>query len=138
MLKGILNHGFTQSRWEALLRYWRAVCRHGPCGPVDSLHPWDEWVPDLHGLHKWVFESLDVLNEFTRQVVVSRRETGTRRWARWLLEDSGPWPYAWLRPDFVPPSPFLVIKDPQTQSSQLFHLLLPLISSLVSWGGCPC
>ena len=24
-------------------------------------------------------------------------------------------PYAWLRPDFVPPSPFLVIKDPLTQ-----------------------
>ena len=28
-------------------------------------------------------------------------------------------PYAWLRPDFVPPSPFLVVEDPQTQSSQI-------------------
>ena len=28
-------------------------------------------------------------------------------------------PYAWLRPDFVPPSPFLVVKDPQTQSSRI-------------------
>ena len=36
----------------------------------------------------------------------------------WLLEDSFSRPYAWLRPDFVPPSPFLVIKDPQTQSSR--------------------
>ena len=27
--------------------------------------------------------------------------------------------YAWLRPDFVPPSPFLVVKDPQTQSSRI-------------------
>ena len=26
---------------------------------------------------------------------------------------------AWLRPDFFPPSPFLVVKDPQAQSSQI-------------------
>ena len=35
-------------------------------------------------------------------------------------------PYAWLRPDFVPPSPFLVVKDPPTQSSQIIvepHLI---------------
>ena len=27
--------------------YWgigRAVCRHGPCGPISSLHPWDNWI----------------------------------------------------------------------------------------------
>ena len=24
---------------EALLRFWDAVCRHGPCGPICSLHP---------------------------------------------------------------------------------------------------
>ena len=34
VLKGIRNNGFTQARWEALLRYWDAVCRHGPCGPI--------------------------------------------------------------------------------------------------------
>ena len=32
---------FTQSRWNALLRHWEAVCRHGPCGPISSLEPWD-------------------------------------------------------------------------------------------------
>ena len=37
----------------------------------------------------------------------------------WLREDLGSRPYVWLRPDFVPPSPFLVVKDPQTQSSQI-------------------
>ena len=60
---------------------------------------------------------MDLLNCFLRQVVVSRREEGIRRWKGWLREDSSSRPYAWLRPDFVPPSPFLVIKDPQTQSS---------------------
>ena len=45
VLKGIRNKGFTQSRWDALVRYWGAVCRHGPCGPISSLHPWDDWLP---------------------------------------------------------------------------------------------
>ena len=67
VLKGIRSKGFTQSRWDALLRYWGAVCRHGPCGPTSSLHPWENWVPpDLHGFYKWVFDSLEVLNGFLR------------------------------------------------------------------------
>ena len=66
-----------------------------------------------------VFDSLDELNRFSRQVVVSRRDEGIRRWKRWLREDLSSRPYAWLRPDFVPPSPFLVVKDPQTQSSHV-------------------
>ena len=52
VLKSIRSKGFTQSRWDALLRYWVAVCRHGPFGPSSSLHPWDDWVPpDLHGFY---------------------------------------------------------------------------------------
>ena len=127
VLKGIRSKGFTQSRWDALLRYWCAVCRHGPCGPVSSLHPWDYWVPpDLHGFYKWVFDSLEVLNGFLRQVVVSRRDVGIRKWTRWLREDVSSRPHVWLGPDFVPPSPFLVVKDPQTQSSRILvepHLI---------------
>ena len=97
------------------------MCRHGPCGPICSFHPWDEWVPpDLHGFYKWVFRAMDLLNDFTRQVVVSRRESGIRKWTRWLREGLGARPYAWLRPDFVPPSPFLVVKDPLTQTSRFW------------------
>ena len=48
---------------DPLLRHWGAVCRHGPCGPITSLHPWDVWIPpDLHGFFKWVFDSLEALN----------------------------------------------------------------------------
>ena len=35
-------------------------------------------------------------------------------------------PFAWLRPDFVPPSPFLVVKDPLTEASKMLvepHLI---------------
>ena len=37
--KGIRDKGFTQSRLDALLGYWEAVCRHGPCGLISSLDP---------------------------------------------------------------------------------------------------
>ena len=96
-------------------------------GPISSLDPRDRWIPpDLHGFYKWVFDSLELLNGFLKQVVVSRRDFGIRNWARWLREDLGSGPYAWLRPDFVPLSPFLVVKDPQTQSSRILvepHLI---------------
>ena len=107
--------------------YWEAVCRHGPCGPISSLHPWDNWIlPDVLGFYRWVFDSLELSNGINWQVVVSRRDVGIRKWARWLREDLGSGPYVWLRPDFVPPSPFLVVKDPQTQSSRILvepHLI---------------
>ena len=35
-------------------------------------------------------------------------------------------PYAWLRPHFVPPSPFLVIRDPGAQASR--NLVEPHLS----------
>ena len=83
-------------------------------------------LPDLHGFYKWVFDSLEELNGFLKQVVVSRRDLGIRKCVNWLGEDQSSRPYAWLRPDFVPPSPFLVVKDPQTESSRILvepHLI---------------
>ena len=134
VLKGIRSRGFTQARWEALLRLWDAVCRHGLCGPICSLHPWDGWAPpDLHGFYMWAFGSLDILNDFTKQVVVSRRETGIRKWTWWLREDLGAWPYAWLWPDFVLRTPFLVVKDPLTRASDILvesHLIGAVLSSV--------
>ena len=94
---------------------------------VLSRGPWDRWIPsDLHGFYRWVFGSLEVLNGFLNQVVVKRGDAGVRKWTNWLREDLGSRPYAWLRPDFVPPPPFLFVKDPQTQSSQIWvepHLI---------------
>ena len=73
-----------------------------------------------------MFDSFEVLNGFLRQVVVSRRDIGLREWVNWLREDLSSSPYAWLRPDFVPPSRFLVVKDPHTESSRILvepHLI---------------
>ena len=117
VLKGIRDNGFTQSRWDALVRCWGAVCRHGPCGPISSLHPW--FPRDLHGFYRWVFDSIELLNGFLRQVVITRRDEGIRKWKGWLREDLSSRPYAWLRPDFVPPSPFLIVHGSSTQSSHV-------------------
>ena len=104
VLKGIRSEGFTQSvgcSVEVLgccMSSWSVWC----CFLTSS---WDDWVPpDLHGFYKWVFDSLEVLNGFLKQVVVSGRDVGIRQWTRWLREDLSSKPYVWLRPDFVPPS----------------------------------
>ena len=123
VLKGYRSKGFTQSRWDALLRYWGAVCRHGPCCPISSLDPWDKWIlPDLHGFYKWVFDSLELF--------------GIRKWACWLREDLSSKPYVWRWPDFVPPSPFLVVTDPQAGSSRFWLNLILSMPSFVKLG-CP-
>ena len=49
-----------------------------------------------------------------------------RKWTNWLREDFGSRPCAWLRLDFVPPSPFLLVRDPQSQVSRILvepHLI---------------
>ena len=47
------------------------------------------------------FDSLELLNGFLKQGVVSRMDLGIRKWVNWLREDLSSRPYAWLRPDFV-------------------------------------
>ena len=115
VLKGIHKNGFSTARWQALVLRWAAVCRQGPTGPVTSLDPWADWLPpDLHGFYTWVFDTLKVLDKFITQVVAARRDASILSWKRWLHEDLGSRPYKWLRPDLVPPAPYLVCDPKQT------------------------
>ena len=45
--------------------------------------------------------------DFIHQVVVHRRDDAIRVWRNWIREDPLVHPYRWLRPDLVPPAPFL-------------------------------
>ena len=47
------------------------------------------------------------LCDFIHQVVVHRRDEAVRGWRNWIREDPLVHPYRWLRPDLVPPAPFL-------------------------------
>ena len=54
------------------------------------------------------------------------RDSVLHRWASCLREDLASGPYVRLRPDFVPPSPFLVVKDDVAKTSQVLvepHLI---------------
>ena len=39
--------------------------------------------------------------------MVYRRDEAIRGWRNWIREDPSVHPYRWLRPDLVPPAPFL-------------------------------
>ena len=47
------------------------------------------------------------LCDFIHQVVVHRRDEAIRVWRNWIREDPLVHSYRWLRPDLVPPAPFL-------------------------------
>ena len=47
------------------------------------------------------------LDKFLQSVVRHRKERAVHGWRGWILEDPLARPYRWLRPDLVPPSPFL-------------------------------
>ena len=47
------------------------------------------------------------LSDFIHGVVVHRRDEAIRVWRNWLREDPLVHPCKWLRPDLVPPAPFL-------------------------------
>ena len=90
VLKGIKLRGFSESRISALEYRWQAVVRLGPTGPVTSLEPWTHWI--------------------VLKVVRHRQSSRCQAWSNWIREDLTSRPYQWLRPEFVPPAPYLVCK----------------------------
>ena len=53
------------------------------------------------------FKSPQDASLLVHQVVVHRRDEAIRGWRNWVREDPLVHPYRWLRPDLVPPAPFL-------------------------------
>ena len=85
-------------------------------------------LPDLHGFYKWVFLMLWTSLERFHWAGCGQSEGG-RGCVSGLVGFGRIWVPgldAWLRPDFVPPSPFLVVKDPLTDASGILvepHLI---------------
>ena len=109
VLTGIRKHGFSEARVSALEQRWRAVVRSGPTGLITSFEPWTCWIPpDLHGFYKWAMDALAFLNEFVLQVVRHRHNSRSISWANWIRGDLASRAFQWLRPEVVPPAPYLV------------------------------
>ena len=127
VFKSIKHHGFSEARVAALEHRWRAVVRLGPTGPVTSFEPWTSWIPpDLHGFYKWAMDTLALLNEFVLRVVRHRQTSRSIAWSNWIREDLTSRPYKWLRPEFVPPAPYLVC-NPQDSPNGSGILVQPAL-----------
>ena len=93
-------------------------------------------TPDLHGFHKWSFDSLGLLHDFVFWVVVARRENGILAWKRWLNEELSSRPFKWPRPDLFSPLPFCIPVRPGCPfKEEMVGRLSPLLSSLFSAAG---
>lgn len=137
LLESIRREGFSLSRSLELHAPCGCILRHGPSGPLG----WDDLDVGAHlGLDVFarrVPGSLDKLARFVHGVVVHRRQSAIGGWRGWLLEDPLVHPQKWLRPDSVPPSPFLscdpklkpggsgVLTDPERIDEQFRDAWLP-------------
>ena len=64
----------------------------------------------LGNFHRVVSHVHHRLSDFIHGIVVHRRDEANWRWRNWIREDPLVHPYKWLRPDLVPPAPFLQCK----------------------------
>ena len=104
---GMTRDGFTQARSFDLTDQWSCILSAGPLHPVtmDDLLRVQEG--GLDWFHEVVGDLHARLSDFIHRIVVHRRDEAIRSWRGWLREDPVVRPCRWLRPDLVPPSPFL-------------------------------
>ena len=86
---------------------WGSVVYGKPVGVLD----WEVLVAcpnfGLDGFCETVAGSVAKITELVQQVVLHCKEFAIRNWITWVLEDPLVHPYRWLRPDNVPPAPYL-------------------------------
>ena len=96
LLGAMIRSGVSLSRSVELTAQWDQILALRPMYPVT-----EDDLSVGRGLGIGAF--FDVVH----QVVVNRRDEAVRRWRNWIREDPLVHPYRWLRPDLVPPAPFL-------------------------------
>ena len=103
----MIRYGVSLSRSVELAAQWEQILALGPMYPVTlDDHSFDRdlgigaFFDAASGVHRR-------LCNFIHQVVVLRRDEAIREWRNWIREDPLVHPYRWLRPDLVPPAPFL-------------------------------
>ena len=107
LLDAMIRYGVSRSRSVELTAQWDQILALGPMYPVtlDDL----SFGRDL-GIGAFFDAASGVhrrLCDFIHQVVVHRRDVAIREWRNWIREDPLVHHHSWLRPDLVPPAPFL-------------------------------
>ena len=107
VLDAMIRCGVSLSRSVELTAQWDEIWAFGLLYPVTTddldvvrglgIGDFDQEVSFVH--HR--------LSNFIHSVVVHRRDEAIRGWRNWIREDPMVHPHRWLRPDLVPPAPFL-------------------------------
>ena len=107
VLDSMISHGVTIARSVELTAQWSKILSMGPLYPVtfDDLHAVEGF--GLGDFRRVVGDVQRRLSDFIHAIVVHRRDEAIREWRNWLREDPLVHPFKWLRPDLVPPVPFL-------------------------------
>ena len=103
----MIRNGVSLARSVELTCQWGKILVIGPLHPVTfgdfnmvqgvGIGEFYRVVSDVHRRH----------SDFVHAVVVHRRDEAVEGWRIWLREDPLIHPCKWLRPDLVPPAPFL-------------------------------
>ena len=107
LVDAIIRCGVSLSRSVELSAQWDRILCTGPIFPVTLADfqvlrgvGLDDFYHGVCGIHHR-------LCDFIHSIVVHRRDEAIRGWRNWIREDPLAHPYKWLRPDLVPPAPFL-------------------------------
>ena len=125
LVDAMIRYGVSLSRSVELSAQWDRILDIGPLFPVtldDFQALRGAGLGDFYhvvcGIHRR-------LCDFIHSIVVHRRDEGIRGWRNWIREDPLVHPYKWLRPDLVPPSPFLQC-EPHLSPGGSGFFLIPL------------
>ena len=117
VLKRIRANGFSDTRVTALWDRWSAVSHMGPVGPFTSFEldpPRRPWV-----LQVGPGRLLSQIRHSSRSLWA-----GIQAWSNWIRQNPSSHSCKWLRPDFVPPAPYLVCKPADSPDGSGFWFSL--------------
>ena len=95
------------SRSVELTVQWDRILAVGLLFPVTIDDLSAVWGLGICDFHRVVADVHHRLSDFIHAVEVHRRDEAIRGWRNWIREDPMVHPCRWLRPDLVPPRPFL-------------------------------
>ena len=108
VLGATIRYGVSLFRSVELTAQWDRILAFGPLCPV--THDDLDVVRGL-GIGDFYYQVVSgVHHRLSNFVVVHRRDEAVRGWRNWIREDPMVHPKRWLRPDLVPPDPFLQCK----------------------------
>ena len=107
VLDAMIRYGISLSRSVELTAQWDRILATGPLYPVTPGDLNVVWSVGVGEFYRAVSDAHRRLRDFIHAIVVHRRDEAIRGWRNWIREDPIVHPYRWLRPDVVPPAPFL-------------------------------